>query len=145
MSRSKSRSFSKSGRDNKEENSMKLTYYQAQISATNGILTTVKGWVSTLIREQGNLNSYIEDWVTQKAIYDSNENLSEVVITNVFEGVCADTIKTELADCITIMEQTCSDASTLSADLTLQIAKLNEYIAQLNSQLTSLNYQMSLL
>lgn len=145
MSGSKSRGYSKSGRDNEEDKSIKLAFYKAQISLTNGMLTTVKGWVSALIREQGNLNSYIEDWATQKVIYDSNENLSEVVITNVFEGVCADTIKTELADCITIMEQTCSDASTLSADLTLQIAKLNEYIAQLNSQLTSLNYQMSLL
>lgn len=145
MSSSKSRSFSKSERGNKEENSVKLAYYQAQISVTNGMLTTVKGWVSTLIREQGNLNSYIEAWATQKAVYDSNENLSEVVITNVFEGVCADTIKTELTDCITAMEKTSSAASTLSADLTLQIAKLSEVVSQLNSLLTSLNYQMSLL
>lgn len=145
MSKGKSRSFSKSGRDNEEEKSFRRAYYQTQINATNVILTTVKGWVSTLIREQGNLNSHVEDWAAQKAIYDANENLSEVVITNVFEGVCADTIKTELTECITIMEQTCSGASTLSADLTLQIAKLNEYIAKLNSQLTSLNYQMSLL
>lgn len=50
------------------------------------------------------------DLEAQKSIYNGSEILSEVVIVNVFEGVCADSIKADFTDSITEMDQTYYDS-----------------------------------
>lgn len=92
-----------------EERARRRAAIQAEINMWNGKLARVESQIASLTTEQSNLNTYLGDWETQKSIYSGSEILSEVVIVNVFEGVCADSIKADFTDSITEMDQTHSD------------------------------------
>lgn len=116
---------------------------QSQIDKWDAELTSVNSQVSALAEEQTKLNNCLGDWDTQKNIYSGSEILSEVVIVNVFEGVCADRIKEEFSACITEMGHTCRRVSRLIENVSAQIARLNEYISVINMELSSLRNELN--
>ena len=126
-----------------EERAMRRKAIQSQIDKWDAELTSVNSQVSGLTAEQTKLNTCLGDWDTQKSIYRGNVILSEVVIVNVFEGVCADRIKEEFSACITEMGQTCIRVIRLSGYVSAQIARLNQYISVINTKLTSLRNELN--
>ncbi len=102
---------------------------RAQIRVWEGKRAVVEGQIRALSGEQSNLNSYLGEWSAQKSIYSGNPLLSEVVIVNLFEGVCADEMKMEFTDCITEMDQTYSGVSGLNGNVGTQISRLQDYLA----------------
>lgn len=116
---------------------------QSQIDKWNAELTDANSQVSGLTAEQTKINTYLRDWDAQKNRYSGNDILSEVVIINVFEGVCADKIKEEFSAGITEMDQTCIRVSRLSENVSAQIARLNQYIYDINAKLTFLRNELS--
>ncbi|MBD5495763.1 MAG: hypothetical protein HDR12_15720 [Lachnospiraceae bacterium] len=116
---------------------------QAEIDKWNNKLTTVQSQKTSLTAQQANLNLYMGDWDTQKTAYNGNDILTEVVILNVFEGVCADKIKEELTASVTQMDQTYSRISGLNGNVGLQISKLNEYITFIDEKITALKNELN--
>lgn len=126
-----------------EERARRKKAIESQIEQWNDKLTTVQSQLSGLTTERSNLNTYLGDWDRQKSIYSGNEILSEVVVANVFEGVCADRVKAAFSDSIKEMDQTCSMVSGLNANVNLQIERLNQYISVINTNLASLRNELS--
>lgn len=126
-----------------EERARRREAIQSQIQQWNTKLTTVNSQIANLTAEQSNLNTYLGDWDTQKSIYNGNDILSEVVIVNVFEGACADKIKTEFSASITEMDQTYSGVNGLNGNVGVQIARLNQYASVINTKLISLRYELN--
>ena len=126
-----------------EERARRRKAIQSLIDKWDAELTSVNSQVSGLTAEQTKLNTYLGEWDTQKSIYSGNEILSEVVIVNVFEGVCADRIKEEFSACITEMDHTYCRVSRLCENVSAQIARLNQYISVINTKLTSLRNELN--
>lgn len=126
-----------------EERARRRAAIQSQIQQWNTKLTTVNSQIAGLTAEQSNLSTYLGDWDTQKSIYSGSEILSEVVIVNVFEGVCADKIKADFSASITEMDETHSKVSGLNGNVGAQISRLNQYVSVINTKLTSLRNELS--
>lgn len=126
-----------------EERAKKRAYIQSQIQYWNTKLSKVNSQIAGLTTEQSNLSTYLGDWDTQKSIYSGSEILSEVVIVNVFEGVCADKIKADFSASITEMDESHSKVSGLNGNVGAQISRLNQYVSVINTKLTSLRNELS--
>lgn len=125
------------------ERARKREAIQKKIDEWNNKFTTVQSQKTSLTAQQANLNLYMGNWDTQKTTYNGNDILTEVVILNVFEGVCADTMKEELTDSVTQMDQTYSGVSGLNGNVGLQISRLNEYITFINEKITALKNELN--
>lgn len=126
-----------------EERARRRAAIQSQIQQWNTKLTTVNSQIASLTAEQSNLSTYLGDWDTQKSIYSGSEILSEVVIVNVFEGVCADKIKADFSASITEMDESHSKVSGLNGNVGAQISRLNQYVSVINTKLASLRNELS--
>lgn len=126
-----------------EERAKRRAAIQSQIQQWNTKLTTVNSQIASLTAEQSNLSTYLGDWDTQKSIYSGSEILSEVVIVNVFEGVCADKIKADFSASITEMDESHSKVSGLNGNVGAQISRLNQYVSVINTKLASLRNELS--
>lgn len=126
-----------------EERARKRAYIQSQIHYWDTKLSKVNSQIAGLTAEQSNLNTYLGDWDTQKSIYSGSEILSEVVIVNIFEGVCADKIKADFLSSVTEMDQTHSKVGGLNGNVGTQISRLNQYVSVINAKLTSLRNELS--
>lgn len=111
---------------------------QSQIDQWNKKLSKADSQRIALTAEQFKLNAYLGEWDAQKSTYNGSNILSEVVILNVFEGVCADKIKDDLTDSVTQMDQTYRRISGMSIHIGEQVGRLNRYINIINKELTSL-------
>lgn len=116
---------------------------QAEIDKWNNKLEKVQSQKRSLTAQKANLNLYMGNWDTQKTTYNGNDILTEVVILNVFEGVCADTMKEKLTNSITQMDQTYSRVSGLNGNVGLQISRLNEYITFIDEKITVLKNELN--
>lgn len=116
---------------------------QRKIDDWSGKLSDVTSQISALGTEKGNLETYMEEWEAQKSKYNGNNILSEVVIVNTFEGVCADNIKDDFTEAVTAMDWTYNGVNVMRGDIDTQIARLNEYKATINSKLTSLRNELN--
>ncbi len=114
-----------------------------QIQQWEGKKRTVESQIEGLTAEKLRLHSYRKMWEEKKCIYNGNEILSEVVIINLFEGVCADKFKDEFSASITEMDQTYSKVGGLNGNVGAQISRLNQYITVINAKLTSLRNELS--
>ena len=121
----------------------RIAELKAQILIWETKLKKVKSQMTSLATQNTNLNTYLGEWETQKGIYSGNETLSEVVIVNVFEGVCADKIKAKFKKSIKTMNGTYNRVNDLTGIVGLQIARLKQYEAYINSKLTSLKTELS--
>lgn len=98
----------------------------------------VEKQIADLEREQKSLNDSITNWRVMETASHDIEILSEVVIINVFEGVCADAMKEELAGCVAEMNQTCGNVEGLNGHVGTQIGRLLEYVMDINGKISSL-------
>lgn len=126
-----------------EERARKRAALREQIQRWDDKLARVKSQLSGLEAEQSRLNAYLDEWVSQKNVYNGNRILSEVVIVNVFEGVCADKIKTDFSGCIAEMDRTHSRVSGLNGNVSAQIFRLDQQVHALNARITSLQNQLN--
>lgn len=124
------------------ERARKRAAIQSKIDEWKNKLTKVQSQQTSLTTQQTNLNTYLGEWDTQKTTYNGNDILKDVVIINVFEGVCADNIKTDFTYCITQMDKTYGVVSGLNAHLGEQIGRLNQYKSSINAQLSSLEAEL---
>lgn len=121
----------------------RTTELKAQILTWETELKKVKTQITSLETQKTKLNTYLGKWEIQRKKYSENETLSEVVIVNVFEGVCADKTKVKFKDCITTMNGTYKSVNNLTGVVGSQIARLKQYEAYINSKLTSLKTELS--
>lgn len=116
---------------------------RGQISQWDDTLKGVNSQIAALSAERSRLDACLGDWDVQRSAYNSSDILSEVVIVNVFEGVCADRIRTELGDCMAKMDQTCTRVGGLNGNVSVQIARLHQYVSLINGKLASLHSELN--
>lgn len=116
---------------------------RAQIRDWEAKRRTVEAQIRELTTEQSNLNGCLGEWDAQKNIYNGNPVLSEVVIVNLFEGVCADKIKEDFTACIAEMDQTCSKVSGLNGNVGTQISRLQDYLVEINAKISALYSELA--
>lgn len=109
-----------------------------QIKEWEAKLKNIYDQIPALALEQSNLDTYLEEWATQKQQFSKKE-IADVVIVNVFEGVCAEKIKSDLETCFLQMDQTCDKVRGLKDNIGRQISKLNQYKLYINGMLEKLN------
>lgn len=126
-----------------EERARRRAAIQSQINQWDDKLLWVNSQLSGLEAEQSKLNTYLGDWGTQKKMYSGNDILSEVVIVNVFEGVCADKIKSDFSACIKNMDWTCGEVYGLNGNVGAQIVRLRQYASTISARLTSLRNELN--
>lgn len=114
-----------------------------EISQLNTKKNDVYKQIYNLTSEQTHLNMYLEEWGAQKALCNQNDILSEIVILNVFEGVCADKIKQEFHESVAEMDLTCRKIVGLYGGVSVQIERLNQYASIINTRLTSLRNELN--
>lgn len=110
-----------------EEIAMKKAELRSKIANLERKLTNTQAKRISLIHEKEILEQCISDWASQKYLYESNEIVYEIVITNVFEGKGADQIKTDVEQCIIEMDGNNSQVNELKDDVAAQISRLNDY------------------
>lgn len=125
------------------ERARKRAALRSQISQWESKLSRVEAQISALSRERSKLDTCLSDWNTQKSIYSGSRILSEVVILNVFEGVCADKIKSDLETSIQEMDRTHTDVSGLNGNVSAQISRLRQYADEIRSKLASLRSELN--
>lgn len=92
---------------------------------------------------QKELDRAREQWEKAYASYESNTNLKEVVVTDVFEGVIAEKLREELPEALKYMLITDEKAASVSVNTTLQINNLDSYILVLQSKLDAVVASMA--
>lgn len=126
-----------------EERARRKAAIRSQIQQCDTQLDSVNRQLSGLEAEQSRLNTYLGEWSAQKGIYSGNAILSEVVIANVFEGVCADRIKADLSSSIAQMDRTYGGVSALSRSVSMQIVRLRQQVSAISARRTSLNHELN--
>lgn len=116
---------------------------QDRIRGCNDRIAGVNSLISDLAAGKSGLNASLEDWGIQKRKYNGSDILSEVVLVNVFEGVCAERIRNEFSSCMAQMDRTCVGVSRMVEDVNAQIARLLQYITMINTELTTLRNELS--
>lgn len=109
---------------------------QIEINSLESKLSNVNKQIDDLASEQKRLNIYLDEWTVQKSLY--NSAFPEVVVVNVFEGVCADKMEDELTTCISEMDQTCKGIGGLNASVSSQILQLNQQASSICTRINAL-------
>lgn len=99
--------------------------------------------ISRLQTENSNLAGYLSDWQAQYNTYVQNPVTEQVVITNIFEGVCADKIKSKLSTAVNDMVNTESSGNTLSTNVGNQITAISNYESTVYTKITSLQSELA--
>ncbi len=128
-----------------EQRGRRIASIRSEIYTLNTRRNKVNSQIINLTTEQTNLNTYLGSWSTQKSLYNSNNIISEVVIINTFEGICADKIKEDMEECISDMDQTYNSVGGLNGDIHTQISRLNQYISNINNKISLLNNELNAL
>ena len=121
----------------------KIALIQQRILIKNQELMKVNRQIASLSSEHGSLGAKLSDWCTQKAAYNGNEAVSEVVILNIFEGICADTLKEEVSSCVEEMDKTYSGMTSLNTQVNVQIGRLQERVSIIGQELRDLQLELS--
>lgn len=122
---------------------MRRNYLRGQINEWNGKLSKATPLRDTLVKEGNNLSSYMSEWEVQKNKCKGNLLLSEVVLTNRFEGECADRIKEDFTARVGEMNNTYLITGRLQDSNNLQITRLNQYISSINEKISSLTRELN--
>lgn len=83
------------------------------------------------------INNTLMRWTSRYNAFQSSP-MSEVVVTDKFEGVSAEKIKTRLPEAIQAMDQTQASTESVRGEISVQITKIDEYIAKLEEEIAAL-------
>lgn len=127
----------------RRERERKRNALKAQIERLKGERSKAEEINLKLQEGRYSLERQLEAWAVQKNKCDGNLLLSEVVLVNRFEGVCADKVKEEFSSCVNEMNITYVKTERLRDDVDAQIQKLGQYIAYINSRISSLTRELN--
>lgn len=83
------------------------------------------------------INNTLMRWTSRYNAFQSSP-MSEVVVTDKFEGESAEKIRTRLPDATQAMAVTQSSTENVRGEISVQITKLDEYIAKLEEEISAL-------
>lgn len=116
---------------------------RGEITKWQTVVTKCDALITRLQEENSNLGDFVSEWDTQYTVYAQNPVTEQVVITNVFEGVCADQIKEKLHMAVQDMENTKGSMNVLSSSVGSQITTLSNYRNGAAGKITSLQSQLA--
>lgn len=83
------------------------------------------------------INNTLMRWTSRYNAFQSSP-MSEVVVTDKFEGESAEKIRTRLPDATQAMADTQASTENVQGEISVQITKLDEYIAKLEEEISAL-------
>lgn len=90
------------------------------------------------------LSNALMQWTSRYNAFQSSP-MSEVVVTDKFEGVSAEKIRARLPEAIQQMTATQASTESVQGEISVQITKLDEYIAMLEEEIAALMSEMAAL
>lgn len=88
------------------------------------------------------ISNALMQWTSRYAAFQSSP-MSEVVVTDKFEGVSAEKIQARLPVAIEEMTKTQASSENVRGEISIQIMKLDEYIAKLLEEISALMSQLA--
>ncbi len=114
---------------------------RAAITAQIGIyrvkITIARELKNDLTSSDTAINNALTQWSNRYNAFQAS-SMSEVVVTDKFEGESAEKIQTRLPDGIQKMTETQSSAESVQGEIGMQQTKLDEYIAELEEKISAL-------
>lgn len=114
----------------------KITAKRAEVSKYNGLVGWFQRTKNHLLELKGSL-------VWNYNICTSSQLLTEVEITGIFEGVCAEKTKTKINNSTRLIGLNILKTEDVIEGIDNQIAKLNTQISALNTEITNLNIALN--
>lgn len=110
-----------------------------QLQADVRYLNTIR---NNLVQQKQNLNQSITKWKQNKNVYTNQEITKEVVITNVFEGNAATSIKTQNENHISNMDCKVVETNGIVNQLQTQITRVDTRVNSLRTRIEALYSQL---
>ena len=130
----------------REETAVRIARRKAireKINALSKKISEARKIITGLNECKRELQKNIEDWNSTYSSFKAVPIQADVVVTDVFEGVIAEALSTEIPTTAEIMNGTCSEMEALCGAIANQIQKLQEYITKLQQQIQSLYMELS--
>lgn len=80
-------------------------------------------------------------WTSRYAAFQSGV-MSQIVVTDKFEGDSAEKIRMRFPDAVNKMTSMCSAAENVQGEVSVQITKLDEYIGKLQDEIAALQSEL---
>ena len=109
----------------------------AQVGIFRVKITIARELKNDLTSSDTAINNALTQWSNRYTAFQAS-SMSEVVVTDKFEGESAEKIQTRLPDGIQQMTETQSSASDVQTEISTQQQKLDEYIAELEEKISAL-------
>lgn len=106
-------------------------------------LNDVKLQISELSIEKEKLQEYLKKWENEKAAYNADPILSDVITPNKFEGVIAEKVQVDLEMCVAQMDIVYENVTTLMNNTSNQIAELEEQVTDINAEISNILNELS--
>ena len=88
------------------------------------------------------INNTLMQWTSRYSAFQSS-SMSEVVVTDKFEGESAEKIQAALPTAIQEMDTTQQSAESVRSEIGEQLSKLDEYITMLEEKIAALRSEMA--
>ena len=132
------KSEAEKNQENKDKKAIqdKITAKRAEVSKYNGLV----GWFQ---RTKNHLSELKGSLVWNYNICTSSQLLTEVEITGIFEGVCAEKTKLKINNATRLIGLNILKTQDVMDGIDNQIAKLNTQISTLNTEITNLSIALA--
>lgn len=109
-----------------------------EISEKQSVVRRCESSCSRLKRELDAQAREISRWNGAYRIFENHPVTSQVVLSSVFEGICADKLGSELPRNTDVMRHSKMEGTGLMEDLEEQISRIQSYIDQLEEDISDL-------
>lgn len=109
----------------------------AQVAILREKISVAREVKNDLTSSNTAIDRALTQWTNRYAAFQAS-SMSEVVVTDKFEGESAEKIQTRLPDAIQKMTETQSSANSVQGEISTQQTKLDEYITRLEEKISML-------
>ena len=90
------------------------------------------------------INNTLMQWTSRYRAFQASP-MSEVVVTDKFEGESAEAIRSKLPDTVQLMNDTQASTEGVQGEIAVQITKLDEYMERLEMKISALMGELAAL
>lgn len=115
-----------------------------QINELHGSIAKTRKVRNDLSNSNAAIGNELRQWTDRYNVFRSSP-MSEVVVTDKYEGESAEKIKMRLPDMLQIMEKTKLSAEGVQREIGVQISRLDTYIAAQEAKIAALRRELAAL
>lgn len=130
-------------RDEMAVRAAKRSAIQGKIRELSGKIDEAREIIDELNDCKREMTRDVEEWSHTYQSFQAVPIQSEVVVEDMFEGVIAEVLSSEIPECAEKMNKTCGMMKDLCGEIAKQVGSLQEYIIKLQQEKESLYAELS--